>query len=138
MCFHYANSFFMKHIILGFFITFLVLFQAYANENSFIIKGYKLVPDMDYQLELVMQNPAPNQKLLLDCQSFINGLVKLEYTDSVWENVGFFMLSGNDCDEAAQFGIKAQEMSLPYCLKLNFEKFKLDLSYELSKCEIPD
>ena len=128
----------MNHIILGFFITFLSSFQAFANENSFIIQGYKLVPEMDYQLELVLQNPIPNQKLLLDCQSFVNGLVKLEYIDSIWENVGFFMLAGNDCDEAAQYGLKAQEESLPYCLKLNFEKFNLELSYDLSKCESPE
>ena len=102
------------------------------------INLYKLVPEMDYQLELVLQNPIPNQKLLLDCQSFVNGLVKLEYIDSIWENVGFFMLAGNDCDEAAQFGLKAQEESLPYCLKLNFEKFNLELSYDLSKCESPE
>lgn len=128
----------MNHIILGFFITFFSSFQVFANENSFIIQGYKLVPDMDYQLELVLQKPITDQKLLLDCQSFVNGLVKLEYIDFIWENVGFFMLAGNDCDEAARFGIKAQEDQLPYCLKLNFEKFNLELSYDLSRCESPE
>lgn len=128
----------MNNIIFGFFITVLSTFQVFPNENSFIIQGHRPVPDMDYQLELVLQKPIPEQKLLLDCQSFVNGLVKLEYIDSSWENVGFFMLAGNDCDEAARFVIKAQEDRLPYCLKLNFEKFNLELSYDLSKCDSPE
>lgn len=89
---------------------------------------------MDYQLELILQKPVTNQKLILDCQSFINGLVKLEYIDQRWEESAFFMLSGNYCEDAMRFGLKAAETNSPYCLMIDYEQFNLSLSYDLSLC----
>jgi hypothetical protein len=120
-------------ILISIFCFFLV-FRIQASDYSFIIKGNRVIPQMDYQLELILEPSSENSKMILDCQSFVNGLNLLEYFEDKWSQKWFYMLSGNDCEDAALFSIKSQEENKPYCLILNFDEYNLDLSHDLKKC----
>jgi hypothetical protein len=110
-------------------------FHSYAMEYHYLINDYKLVPGMDYQVELVLQNPQINHRLLLDCQSFINGLHYLKFDDAKWRDVWFMMLSGNDCEDASNFSKKSLEAGVPFCLIADPQNIDLNFDVDLRSCQ---
>lgn len=120
----------MKKLIL----IILLSFNLMASENGILLKGYRPVSGMDYQIELLLNRPDDHVKLLLDCQSFINGLNYLRYEDKKWVSEWFYMLSGNDCEEAAQQVFGLSSLNILFCLNINEEEYKLDLSGNIENC----
>lgn len=115
-------------------MVFLLSLNIWAGDRSFIIENYKLVPEMDYQIELIARNPVINHRLLLDCQSFINGLHYMKLIESRWSDKWFLMLDGNDCEDASNFARSSSQDSKPYCMKVNLENRDLDFNSELAPC----
>lgn len=124
----------MKVLII--MIALIASLQSFGRDNyGFIIQGYNDIPQMDYQMEWVVQNPEADHKLLLDCQSFVNGLHYMRNVENRWIDRWFVMLSGNDCENAAFFSKDALEKSGPFCLFVNVSDEKLDFYSDLSDCK---
>ena len=115
-------------------IGLLYSFQVHAGVNAYIIDGYRSIPEFDYQIELLLQTNNQSQRLILDCQSFVNGLSELDLVEGEWRLRNFFMISGNNCEEVFNFSLKSFEMHKPFCLKLNFGRYTIDYDYDLSRC----
>lgn len=101
----------------------------------YVIEGYNEVPHMDYQLELKPTNGLPNNRLLLDCQSFINGFHSMNYVENTWRDIWFIMLSGNDCEQISIFSRQTIDESGPFCLFINPEEQTIDVSAHLPDCQ---
>ncbi len=121
----------MKKLIL----LLAISFQLFAAGDGLLMKGYRPVEGMDYQIELLLNEPDDHVKVLLDCQSFINGLHHMRYEDKKWIDNWFYMLGGNDCEEAASQAVGFSQLNLLYCLRVNEEEYKLDLSPQIEDCE---
>ncbi|MCK6593947.1 MAG: hypothetical protein L6Q33_02010 [Bacteriovoracaceae bacterium] len=124
----------MKVLII--MIALIASLQSFGRNNyGFIIESYNDIPQMDYQIEWVVQNPEADHKLLLDCQSFINGLHYMRNVENRWIDRWVVMLSGNDCENAAIYSMDALKNSGPFCLFVDISEEKLDFYSDLSDCK---
>lgn len=119
------------------FVIFVALlaFSSFAKEINLVIDDYKSVPGMDYQIELVMKHSPPQHRLLLDCQSFINGLHYEKNLEKKWNSIWFIMLSGNECEDASNFSKSISEANNDYCLVVDPEEKVINFNEDLSECE---
>lgn len=106
-----------------------------AKNYGFIIDSYKDIPQMDYQLELVIKYPKNANRLLLDCQSFINGIHYIKFNENQWKDLWFLMLSGNQCEDIAFFSKAVIEEQRAFCLFINLDAESVDLYEDLSECQ---
>lgn len=118
-----------------FLIAMLMAFNSSAIDHAFIVENYKEVPGMDFQVELVVKDQALDHRLLLDCQSFINGLHYSKWGPDRWNDLWFLMLDGNDCEEAANFSKNSGDRMEPFCLSVNIENKVVDFYSSPSDCE---
>ena len=117
-----------------FLIVFLIMLSSLSFQKNYIVEEYKEVPGMDYQMELVLRDQELNHRMLLDCQSFINGLHYMDRLDSRWHDEWFLMLSGNDCEDVSVFSQSSFEKGEPYCLSVNLQDKEVNFNSSLLDC----
>lgn len=115
-------------------IALLIAINSYALDQSFVVEGYKHVPGMDYQIELLVQKPVEDHKVVLDCQSFINGLHYMNFEEQRWHDVWFLVMSGNDCEGASVFSREAIDRNEPFCVHVNLDNKAIDFFSDPSAC----
>lgn len=117
-------------------LAFVISFSANAQNYGYIITGYKQLPMMDYQFELIVKEPAlENHRLLLDCQSFINGIYYMKYSEEEWKNIWFIMLSGSDCENAFYYTRTSLGEQGEFCLTVDVANEHLDFHTNPSECK---
>lgn len=113
----------------------LIVLSSLAFQKNYIVEEYRGVPGMDYQMELVLRDQELNHRMLLDCQSFINGLHYMDQLNNKWKDEWFLMLSGNDCEDVSNFSQASFEKGEPYCLSVNLKDSELNFNSSLFDCE---
>jgi hypothetical protein len=118
-----------------FFFSLLSHASEPVNRNGeyrFLVNGVARVPLFDYQYNLLTENP--DERLLLDCQSFIQGM-KVYWFNGVEEVLyDALLLSGGECQYIAYnvFTSSSQEKEL--CLKINPDKFTIKVGDDPDLC----
>lgn len=125
-----------KMLLIALFLSLSLADDLEARRNyGFVIDGIKDIPQMDYQMEFVVKYPKNSNRLVLDCQSFINGLYYMRFSEDEWKNLWFMMLSGNQCEDIAFFGRASIEEEKPFCMFVNLDAESVDLYSDLSECQ---
>lgn len=83
-------------------------------------------------MELSVSNPQ--KRVLLDCQSFFNGVHYQSAVDGKWKDDWFMIMDGNDCEDVAQFAKSSLDANGPFCLNVDLEKHEVDVSSNLDEC----
>jgi len=118
-----------------FLIALIMAFNSYAIDHAFVVENYKEVPGMDFQVELVVKDLEQDHRLLLDCQSFINGLHYSKWVQNKWSDLWFLMLDGNDCEDASNFSRGSIDKMEPFCLAVSLDKKEVDFYSSLNDCQ---
>lgn len=118
-----------------FIIALFMALNSYAIDHAFVVENYKEVLGMDFQVELVVKDQELDHRLLLDCQSFINGLHYSKWVQNRWNDKWFLMLEGNDCEDAANYSKGSIDKMEPFCMAVSLEKKQVDFYSSLSDCK---
>lgn len=113
-------------------VLVMIAFLLSLSDSKLLINNYKPVPGMDYQMELSV--PNPEKRVLLDCQSFFNGIHLQSAVQGKWKDDWFLMIEGNDCEELSQFAKSNLDANRPFCLNVNLEERSVDVSANLDDC----
>ncbi len=116
-------------------IALMFALNSYASEQNFIIEGYKQVPGMEFQLELVPKKPIDNHRVLLDCQSFINGLHYENLNEDQWKDIWFLMMDGYDCEKAYGFSRELIDKCNPFCVRVNVDNKDINFFSNPEDCQ---
>ena len=100
----------------------------------FLVVQFNPISGMDFQIELVTQ--FKEKRILLDCQSFFNGLHSQVYSNEKWIDEWFLMIDGNSCETLTNYTINKSKNGQSYCLNANLENKSVDVSTDLSLCPI--
>ncbi len=109
-------------------------FTNSKDDFKSIIVKYNILPQMDYARELILNNPIANQRIILDCQSFFNGIHYQMSIASKWQDDWFMMLAGKDCEDSMHFSDESITNLKPYCLIVNHQSQEVDFNSDVSLC----
>lgn len=102
------------------------------GEYRFLISGVGRVPLFDYQYDLITENP--DERLLLDCQSFIQGL-KIFWFNGVEEILyDGIMLSAGECQYIAFNAFTSLSQNTDLCLKIHPETWAIRVGDDPDLC----
>lgn len=113
-------------------VLMMVALLLSLSDAKLLINGYKPVPGMDYQIELSV--PNPEKRVLLDCQSFFNGVHYQSDVNGKWKDDWQMIIEGNDCEDISQFAKSNLEAGNSFCLNINLEDRAIDVSSNLDEC----
>lgn len=126
-------------LILAFLFTSLFLGHSYAGpviingEYRFLIKNVKLVNGFDYQYQFFTDHPE--ERLVLDCQSFIQNITFYWSEDRQFEEVvGGMLLSPGECQFIAYNVFALRSQNHPICLKIIPETYSIKIGDGSSLC----
>ena len=103
------------------------------NILHLLVSQFHPVAGMDFQIELVTQ--FEEKRILLDCQSFFNGLHSQIYSNGKWNEEWFVMIDGNSCENLTNYTVNKISVGQSYCLNANLEEKSLDVSSDLGLCQ---
>ena len=110
-----------------------LLIFFFLQSFNIVIEGYRET-EFDYMLEL--KTPYMEEKVVADCQSFINGLHFYQEIRGEWVHLEGVPLSEQECDWIVWHAMEAQEIQKPFCLMMNDQPFQMEISHDLSDCGI--
>lgn len=102
------------------------------SSNKILIHDYHPIPGMDFQMELSVSNPQ--KRVLLDCQSFFNGVHMQNAVNGKWKDEWFLIIQGNDCEDVSQFAKSSIDAGNPFCLNVDMENRSIDVSANIDDC----
>ena len=114
-------------------LAFAIISLIQNPQVNLLVTKYNLVPGMDYQIELVIENQE--KKILLDCQSFVSGLHSKILVGEKWSDEWFILLGGNSCELLMENSIKSIEDNQPFCLKVNLEEKVVTFVSDPASCQ---
>lgn len=120
----------MKILILALFLSI----NSFAANYNYLVDNYKKIPGMDFQLELLTRHPMENQRILVDCQSFINGIHFAKKNEGRWSDIWYIIISGNECEEVRAFVFETINNSAPFCLQVDVETRNINFNSSLEEC----
>ena len=89
---------------------------------------------MEFARELCPLFPLFDYRIILDCQSFFNGVHYQKFYSSKWQDSWFVMLTGADCEEAIYFSDNSILNLKPYCLTVKTVTHDVVFNTDLSLC----
>jgi len=92
-------------------VCVLVPLLAFAFE----VKVHQVLPDGPIERSVELKSQLP-EKVVLDCQSFINGLRIGEF-----ENARYFMMDPNECDYLQERVKKSVREERKHCIEVDLE-----------------
>lgn len=113
-------------------VLMMVALLLSFSSARLLINGYQAVPGMDYQMELSV--PNPEKRVLLDCQSFFNGLHYQSAVNGKWKDDWHMVIDGSDCEDILQFAKSSIDAGNPFCLNVNLEERSIDISANIDDC----
>ncbi len=114
----------------------LMSFAAHGRHvSAYVVLGESELPGWDYQVEWVVKNLRNDQRLIIDCQSFING-VRFEKAEgqmyvSKWE----IYLSEESCENLINYGRDQFGQNKNFCLIADHLNKDLEVYEEIKFCE---
>ena len=106
----------MKNLMLVFFFI-LISFAAQGRQiSAYVVLGEAEVPGMDYQFEWVVKNLKNDQRLIVDCQSFINGIRLGKNEGEMFVSKWEIYLSAETCEKLVLYGREQFEQNKNFCL----------------------
>lgn len=78
--------------------------------------------------------PSPQKRVLLDCQSFFNGVHYQSMANGKWKDEWSMIIDGNDCEDIASFARESLDAQQPFCLNVKLEEREIDVSSNLDEC----
>ena len=124
----------MKKLIVAFIMAFSMDFTNSKDDFKSIIVNYMILPQMEYARELIPNNPIVDHQIILDCQSFFNGIHYKIYKKGKWQDDWFIMLAGKDCEDSMDFSDESITNLKPYCLIVNHQTKEVDFNSDVSLC----
>lgn len=125
----------MKKLLLIFLIIFEVFASEPVNINGeyrFLINGVARIPLFDYQYGLLTVNE--DERLVLDCQSFIQGLKIFWFNGSEEMFYDGIMLSAGECQHIAYNVFISVSEEKDLCLKINPDNWLIRLGDDPDLC----
>lgn len=113
-------------------VLMMIALMLSFSESKLLINGYQRVPGMDYQMELSVPNPA--KRVLLDCQSFFNGVHYQSAVNGKWKDDWSMIIDGNDCEDVSMFAKNNLDAGNPFCLNVDPEEKSIEVSSNLDEC----
>lgn len=97
-----------------------------------VVRNYQAVPEMDYQMILVL--PTPDKRVFLDCQSFINAIYYQSVVNGEWSNDWSLIISGGSCDDISGYAKQSLDAGNPFCLSVDPKVRVVDISSNIDEC----
>lgn len=120
----------MKKLILALFLSI----NSFAANYNYVIDNYKKIPGMDFQLELITRQTLENQRILVDCQSFINGIHYEKKLEGRWNDIWYIVISGNECEDVRAFVFDSINKDVPFCMQVDDETRNINFNSSLEVC----
>ena len=122
-----------------FMLVCLFLLLSFASHgrhvSAYVVLGEAEIPGMDYQFEWVVKNLKNDQQLIVDCQSFINGIRFGKYEGEVFVSKWEIYLSEEMCEKLIMYGREQFEQNKNFCLIADHLNKDLEVYEEIKFCE---
>ncbi len=102
--------------------------------SSFVVNGEAEVQDMDYQVEWLVENPEKEHRLIVDSQSFINGIRYERFIENRFQGKWMIYIDGEACVNFVMFGRELIDQNGNFCLIADHQNKNVEILKDLRFC----